>query len=274
MVETTLSGINTKTADLHIHTTCSDGLLTPSEVVDLAIKNRLDGVAITDHEVIAGGLRARGYYEREYAETHSGFKVVVGAEITTKQGHLVGLNLEKDIPSGKDVSWTVAKIHEQGGLVIAPHPMSSSLNCSLSAKALLRVIESSDPDVYFDGCEMVNYQMLEKLISDTIPPLGLLIKLGIIKNPQKKTDEFYKQYKEGLGAQIGGSDTHYPDFFASTLTVYQGDLFEAIKRRRTEVSFDTERKISITPKQALLQNGRGLIVEPTRRILRNFPLPS
>jgi len=40
--------------DLHIHTNCSDGLLSPEQVVDLALIKGLDGIAITDHDTVSG----------------------------------------------------------------------------------------------------------------------------------------------------------------------------------------------------------------------------
>jgi 3',5'-nucleoside bisphosphate phosphatase len=71
-------------ADLHVHTLYCDGGQAPEAVV-LAAAGRLDVVAITDHDRVAGALRARDY-AREHPEL--GVDVVVGEEISTLNGHL------------------------------------------------------------------------------------------------------------------------------------------------------------------------------------------
>src|SRR5215475_2645370 len=74
-------------ADLHVHTTCSDGAYTPAEVVDLARRSGLAAVAITDHDTIAGFSQAR-------AVARGPLEVIPGVEITaTFDGrglHLLG----------------------------------------------------------------------------------------------------------------------------------------------------------------------------------------
>lgn len=63
--------------DLHVHTDYSDGVLSPEEVVDLAIKRNLDGIAITDHDSIKGVNRAI-----KYSNTLKDFKVIPGIEFS------------------------------------------------------------------------------------------------------------------------------------------------------------------------------------------------
>ncbi len=48
-------------ADLHCHTTCSDGTLTPTEIIDHAIKSNLNGLSITDHDTIQAYKEAMPY---------------------------------------------------------------------------------------------------------------------------------------------------------------------------------------------------------------------
>ena len=43
-----------KLVDLHVHSTCSDGTLTPSELVSLAKKTGLSAFALTDHDTVKG----------------------------------------------------------------------------------------------------------------------------------------------------------------------------------------------------------------------------
>ncbi len=75
--------------DLHAHTTCSDGSMTPSEVVELAARKKLAAVAITDHDTV------NGIEEALEAGKRFGIRVVPGIELSTKYEdrsvHLVGL---------------------------------------------------------------------------------------------------------------------------------------------------------------------------------------
>ena len=82
-----------KIIDLHIHTTCSDGELTPREVIDMAIKNKVSIISITDHDTI-------GAYEKElfdYAKDNN-IKIIPGVEISTKNDkcgiHVLGYNID------------------------------------------------------------------------------------------------------------------------------------------------------------------------------------
>jgi predicted metal-dependent phosphoesterase TrpH len=74
-------------ADLHVHSHWSDGAQSPERIVRAAV-GRADVVGLTDHDEIRGALRAR-----EFARAHPelGVDVVVGEEISTLNGHLIGL---------------------------------------------------------------------------------------------------------------------------------------------------------------------------------------
>lgn len=101
--------------DLHIHSKySSDGLLEPKKIVEIATKGGLNGVAITDHNTIKGGLKAKEY-ERE------DFMVIVGSEISTERGEITGLFLEEEIKS-RSVQGVISEIKEQNGMIIIPHP--------------------------------------------------------------------------------------------------------------------------------------------------------
>src|SRR5437588_6718675 len=79
-------------ADLHIHTTHSDGLYTPAQVVDLARRSGLAAVAITDHDTLDGIAEARVH------ALGSGVEVVAGVEISAEyrgaELHLLGYFLD------------------------------------------------------------------------------------------------------------------------------------------------------------------------------------
>jgi PHP domain-containing protein len=105
-------------ADLHVHTLYSDGGQSPEAIVRAAA-GRLDVVGITDHDRVGGALRGRDY-AREHPEL--GVDVVVGEEISTLDGHLIGLYLSERVPPGLPARETIRPIHDQGGLAVAAHP--------------------------------------------------------------------------------------------------------------------------------------------------------
>lgn len=101
--------------DLHVHSKYSvDCILDPKKIVKTAHKKGLSGVAITDHNTIKGGLETKKY------ETND-LQVIVGSEIKTDRGEVIGLYLSEEIKPGL-FSEVVQKIKDQNGLVILPHP--------------------------------------------------------------------------------------------------------------------------------------------------------
>lgn len=104
-------------ADLHIHSSYSmDCLTTPEEIVASCTRKGINCVAITDHGTIAGALKLK-----EIAP----FPVIVGEEILTPWGEIMGLFLTQEIPSGILLVEAVKQIKEQGGLVCLPHPFDT-----------------------------------------------------------------------------------------------------------------------------------------------------
>jgi predicted metal-dependent phosphoesterase TrpH len=113
--------------DLHMHTNYSrhwffgiDALNTPEEMVRAAIRKGLDGVAITDHDNVKGGLKAKAAARR----LNRDFKVIVGTEISTNDGHMLGIGIKENIKPGLSAEETVEKIREMGGIAVAAHPFA------------------------------------------------------------------------------------------------------------------------------------------------------
>ncbi len=98
--------------DLHTHTYASgDSTTTVEEFVEAT--GRLSVVAVTDHNEIGVAL--------EIGQALS-IPVIVGEEVSTADGDLIGLFLHQRVPKGWDAARTASAIREQGGLVYAPHP--------------------------------------------------------------------------------------------------------------------------------------------------------
>lgn len=100
--------------DLHVHTCHSvDGLMSPEEVVESALVRNLGALAIIDHNSIDGALAVGAL---------APIPVIVGEEISTSDGELMALFLERAVPEALPALDTVNLVHEQGGLVGVPHP--------------------------------------------------------------------------------------------------------------------------------------------------------
>ena len=122
--------------DLHVHTRYSaDSLTGLREVVRFARRRQLGALAITDHNTIEGA--------QLLAET-SPIPIIVGEEIRTRQGEIIGLFLREQIPPDLSPEQTVACIREQEGLVYIPHPMDRMRRSALELEALIRIIEDVD----------------------------------------------------------------------------------------------------------------------------------
>ncbi|TES90003.1 MAG: PHP domain-containing protein [Candidatus Cloacimonadota bacterium] len=97
----------------HIHTKISfDSLIVPESIVEFALKNGIDFVAVTDHNTIKGA---------ELLEKIGKIKVIKGAEYSTEKGDIIGLFLKREIKS-KNSSEVIRGIREQKGIVYLPHP--------------------------------------------------------------------------------------------------------------------------------------------------------
>ena len=108
-------------ADFHIHTRFSrDSILPEEKFIRLAIERGLTHVAVTNHNNIEGALAVRDKVT-ELGLTDQ-LTVIIGEEVSTEDGEVVGIFLNKTIPRGLSSKETAEEIHRQGGLVSIPHP--------------------------------------------------------------------------------------------------------------------------------------------------------
>ena len=123
--------------DLHVHTICSyDSLITLKDLIFYAKKRGLDGVAITDHDRIDGALKIA---------KETDFLIVPGIEISSLNGHIIGLNVNELVPPKLSVDETLDRIHAAGGIAVACHPITffkESLKGHMSSR--------------FDAIEVIN----------------------------------------------------------------------------------------------------------------------
>ena len=105
--------------ELHCHTVASsDGMITPDGLLKAAALQKLDIIAITDHDTTQGALEFQKWFRKKNSAT----QILVGEERTlSNKCHLIGLFLHTDIVS-QDPQDVMDEIHSQGGLVLVPHP--------------------------------------------------------------------------------------------------------------------------------------------------------
>ncbi len=138
-------------ADLHMHSTYSDGIGSIEHILAHVQNNtNLDVIAVTDHDVIEGSLRTRDLWQKGNYR----FDFVVGEEVSTKEGHLLGLFIEKLVPQGLSMERSIDLIHEQGGLAIIAHPLHPLFKHSCSRETMDRIHNTND--VWFDAVETWN----------------------------------------------------------------------------------------------------------------------
>lgn len=150
------SPVRTGRADLHMHTSVGDGLSSVPEILTYVEQETdLDVIAITDHDDVRAALDARDLTARRGGRT----EVIPGTEITTRQGHVLALFVERDFPMMQSLDHTLAAIHESGGIAVCPHPMSW-LTTAISEAHLRRLNGLSDggraSGTYFDALEVLN----------------------------------------------------------------------------------------------------------------------
>jgi len=122
--------------DLHMHTTHSHDCATdPEALLDHCISQGLGAIAITDHNEIAGALEA--------AAMNKPITVIVGEEVKTSQGEVIGLFLSEKIERGLTMAETIRQIQSQEGLVLMPHPFDR-LHTIPDAATLLRHLDEID----------------------------------------------------------------------------------------------------------------------------------
>jgi predicted metal-dependent phosphoesterase TrpH len=105
--------------DCHLHTVASgDAVLTIEQLVGRARQAGLDVVCVTDHNLTSAAVAAAEAAARGDLD----LRVIVGEEIRTPDGDVIGLFLTERIPYVLPLAEVVGRIRDQGGLVYVPHP--------------------------------------------------------------------------------------------------------------------------------------------------------
>jgi predicted metal-dependent phosphoesterase TrpH len=121
-----------------------DCTTTPEEVAEAVAESGIDVLCITDHGTVNGAV--------ELARSGAlGCRVIVGEEVRTSVGELIGLFLTERLPLGMKPEQAVEAIRDQGGLVYVPHPFDPMRHC-LAEPALEGLAASGS----LDAVEVLN----------------------------------------------------------------------------------------------------------------------
>ena len=176
-------------ADLHVHTSFSDGMADARQVLDhVEAQTDLDVLAVTDHDDIRGALKARDIWARGNYR----FDLVTGVELTTVEGHLLALFVEEPLPNLCRFEDALEAIGRQGGVAVAPHPMNPFTR-SLGARELRRA------------------EGLHGMEAASCSPGGAM----------RRAKALALNRELGL-AEVGGSDAHFLDFIGGAYTSFEG----------------------------------------------------
>ena len=223
-------------ADLHVHTSYSDGMADARELLDyVEERTDLDVLAVTDHDDVRGALKARDIWARGRYR----FELVVGAELTTIEGHLLALFVEEPLPNLCRVEKALEAINRQGGLAVAPHPMNPFTR-SLGARELRRA------------------EGLHGIEAASCSPGGAM----------RRAKALALNRELGL-AEVGGSDAHFLDFVGAAYTTFEGktatELKQAIASRATAAANGHRPSLrEIGAGRLLRQTYRGIMTTPRR----------
>jgi len=186
--------------DLHIHSTYSDGHSDVKEIIQAAKRRGLGGIALTDHDNMRGIPVARKYIREQKLD----LILIPGIEVTTSEGHLLVLGVEKPPRSKMSPEETIEAAHDLGGIADVPHPYHPFRH------AIGRI-----PDA--DCVEVYNSKHL----------FGLANGRARIEAKRRKM------------SMVAGSDSHYAATVGLGVTEIEADdvdsVLEAIRAGRTQI---------------------------------------
>jgi len=117
---------------MHVHTSCSkDSLIPFDDLLETCDYNGIDCVAVTDHDTIECALKLHKIEPS---------RIIVGEEINTTSGEIIGLFLKELIPPGLSPAETVSRIKKQGGLVYIPHPFDNLRGSVIKRQSLEEIL--------------------------------------------------------------------------------------------------------------------------------------
>jgi predicted metal-dependent phosphoesterase TrpH len=232
-------------ADIHMHTNLGDGWASPARIIAEATRRRLTLIAVTDHDHLEGAKRVE---ELLLQQGNSSLQMITGVEVSTRQGHLLGLFVKKAPRAMRSVEESIEAIKEQGGLVIVPHPLGR-LVPSLSRAKINALLEKG---YAIDGIETYNPTPANASMRATVRTANQEWKL----------------------AETGGSDAHFWQHIGAAYTLFPGttpdNLRQAIVERTTRPGGQEQPPTHLSPGIYVAQCAWSWFVDPPRRVMRRL----
>ncbi len=225
--------------DLHIHTSHSGDCHCPvKDVIREAKAKGLRGIGITDHNSIQGikeALKLSG----------KNFLIIPGIEVSSKDGHILGLGVNELVPAGLSAAETVALIREHGGIAIAAHPFGLSLKPFAVLKAEYDAVEIFNPRRYLanhlarEFAERKGLPMVAGSDAHNPSEVGLA---GIRVRGEPKVNSVLEKIKKGEALVYGrtlplGSYLRRVLYFASGMKWWQTRLRQHRGRAKSSPSY-------------------------------------
>ncbi len=251
-----------KIADIHIHSNLSDGVRAPESIVDFTEQLKvLDKIYITDHNSIEGSIRAKNYAISKLYKIDVG----IGSEISSKDCHIVALDINKDIKKGMSVEKTAEEVLSQGGFPVIAHPYNPffSVRHQRGGVLIKRLVAAKIPfAIEVNGTHNYTTILYKKG--------KLLNKKSSLALTNKKAINIANKYNIPI---VGGSDAHMLRVIGSAYTVYQDNLVEDIKQRNISYGFNfSDRKSGLVYlSYHILFNPIPLDMRKKRKMLNILP---
>src|SRR5437763_5501905 len=234
-------------ADIHLHTNLGDGWASPSRVIQQAIRRGLRVIAVTDHDHIEGAKRVADLLAQQEPSQPS-LQMITGVEVSTRQGHLLGLFVNHAPRALRSVEASIEAIKEQGGLVIIPHPLGRLVPSLSRAK----INELLDRGFLIDGIEIYNPSPANASMRSTV----------------RLANQHWQL------AEMGGSDAHFWQHIGSAYTLFPGsspeDLRRAILERTVRVGGQEIPPVRLPTGVYIAQCAWSWFVDPPRRMMRTL----
>jgi predicted metal-dependent phosphoesterase TrpH len=120
--------------DMHSHTMFSgDSTTTLDEIVESVVEAGIDILCVTDHNAIEGAVRLQKALDGVC-------RVIVGEEVRTHTGEIIGLFMTQKVSYGASAADTASQIRDQGGIVYIPHPFDP-MRRNLTEESLIQITE-------------------------------------------------------------------------------------------------------------------------------------
>ncbi|MCY1141904.1 PHP domain-containing protein [Actinoplanes sp. Pm04-4] len=225
-----------------MHTNLGDGWISPARVVREAARTGLSVIAVTDHDHLEGAKRV----EEQIAVQGVPIRLITGVEVSTRNGHLLGLFVTKAPRPMRPVQESIDAIKEQGGMVVVAHPMGR-LVPSLSRRKIDELLAAG---YEIDGLEIYNPSPA---------------------NASRRAEVRAANRDWGL-AEIGSSDAHFWQHIGAGYTTFDGsapeDLRRAILDRSVRAGGEEKPPARLNPASYVAQCAWSWFVDPPRRMVR------